>query len=176
MLFVISGPSGVGKDTIAQRVLKSLPALRLSVSWTTRDPRPGEVQDYSYHFATRDEFMAKVAEDGFLEWAEYVGNLYGTPLPPQTEDWVLVIEVQGAMQVKDRRPGAVMIFIKPPTLDVLKDRLVGRDGENSVHQNRLRTALDELALADKYDYQVVNDDLDRAVDEITDIMVKALKA
>ena len=154
-LFVISGPSGAGKGTLVTRVRERRSNLGLTVSATTRAPRKGEVDGVNYFFLTREEFDRRVANGEFVEWAEVHGNCYGT----------LVSEV------KERFPEAVLIFIKPPSLEVLRERLGGRGTETpETIELRMANAADELALADRYDDVVVNDDLDRATDELVRVL------
>ncbi len=167
-LFVISGPSGVGKGTLVSRLAEE-PGIWVSVSATTRDPRPGEVDGSDYFFMDRDAFLDKAAAKGFIEWAEYSGNCYGTPKDTVEEhleageDVILEIEVQGALQIKEQLPEARLVFVLPPSLEVLEERLRGRGTETEeVIQRRLATARLELDEKMKYDYQLVNDDLDEA--------------
>ena len=173
----MSGPGGVGKGTIVDSLLRRDPTLRLSRSWTTRDQRPGE-RDDAYVFASRAQFEAHRAAGGFLEWTEFLGNYYGTPVPDLGEgrDLVLEIEVDGAQQVKARHPESTLIFVLPPSRDEQRRRLEGRGDPEPKVQQRLRKAEEEepvgLALAD---FTVVNDDLDRTVDEMLGI-IAALRA
>ena len=176
-LFVVSGPSGAGKGTLVARVRERLPRLGLTVSATTRDPREGEVDGVNYYFLTPEEFQRRVDAGAFLEWAHVHGHCYGTLVDEvRTKlsggmSLILEIDVQGALQVKERFPEAVLIFIKPPSLEVLRERLVGRGTEtpDSI-ELRLANAQKELALAGRYDEVVVNDDLDRACDELVTIL------
>jgi len=178
-LFVISGPSGAGKGTLVARVRDRRSNLGLTVSATTRAPREGERDGVSYYFLTRDEFDRRVAAGEFVEWAEVHGNCYGT-LVSEVESklksgasLILEIDVQGALQVKKRFPDAVLIFIKPPSLDTLRQRLEGRGSETPESlELRLADAADELALADRYDDVIVNDDLDLATDELVRVLDK----
>ena len=168
----MSGPSGVGKDTIVNRVLALDPSLELSRSWTTRAPRPQET-DADYNFVTRAEFEQHVARGGFLEWAEYVGHLYGTPLPDPTsaKDLVLVIEVQGAGQILEKVPGAVMLFVAPPSMEALAERLRRRGEDEAQIARRLEVAAGEIARGHELAHHIViNDDLDRAVAEVASIL------
>lgn len=176
-LFVISGPSGAGKGTLVARVRAQLPNLGLTVSATTREPRAGEVDGKSYYFLSSEEFECLVREHAFVEWAHVHGHCYGT-LVREVEhnlaagsSLILEIDVQGALQVRERFPEAVLIFVKPPSLDALRERLVrrGTESEQSIAL-RLKNAAEELALADRYDEVVVNDDLDTAVAELKDII------
>ena len=173
-LFVISGPSGAGKGTLVTRVRERRSNLGLTVSATTRAPRKGEVDGVNYFFLTREEFDRRVANG---EFAEVHGNCYGTLVSEVTSklasgsSLILEIDVQGALQVKERFPEAVLIFIKPPSLEVLRERLVGRGTETpETIELRMANAADELALADRYDDVVVNDDLDRATDELVRVL------
>jgi guanylate kinase len=171
-IFVVSGPGGAGKNTIVDRLLARDPTLWESRSWTTRPPRPGEAED-AYTFVDRDAFVAKAENGGFLEWAEYVGNLYGTPMPepPPGCDVVLVIEVQGARQVLERVPGAVMILVVPPTRAVQEARLRHRGDPEGHVQKRLAVAEEEEMVGRELAHHVVvNDDLDRAVEEVAGIL------
>lgn len=176
-LFVISGPSGAGKGTLVSRLMEAVPDARLSISATTRKPREGEVDGVHYHFITRDEFMELVDEDGFLEWAEFAGNCYGTPRSFVEQSMakgaqvILEIEVQGAFQVREKMPDAHLVFIEPPSLEVLEERLRGRGTEDEeAVQRRLATARVELSRKMEYDIRLVNDDLERAVDELIAIV------
>ena len=176
-VFVIAAPSGTGKTTLCRRILDRDPRLTLSVSHTTRARRTGERDGEHYHFVTTEAFRALVDEQGFLEHAEYNGNLYGTsweaidaPLA-EGEDVVLEIEVQGAEQVKKRRPAAILIFLLPPTLEILEQRLRGRGTDaDDVIQRRMALVDRELDAAPLFDFAVVNDDLDRAVEEVLLVM------
>jgi guanylate kinase len=177
-LFVLSGPSGSGKSTVIARLLAAgdLP-LRLSVSVTTRTPRDRERAGIDYHFWTREQFEAEVLADGFLEWAEVFGNYYGTlleevvPYRIQGKGVILDIDVQGACKVRERCPDVVTIFLRPPSLESLEARLRDRrtESEEAVRR-RLAGARDELDRAGEYDYQVINDDLDRAVVDLRAII------
>ena len=161
--FIISGPSGVGKSTVLKELFQDRDDLYFSVSATTRPPRPGEIDGVHYHFTDVDEFRKMISEDAFLEYAEYVGNFYGTPKKfvdeamEQGKDVVLDIEVQGALQVVHKRPDVVRIFIAPPSWQALEERLV--------------RAKVELQTANTYDYFVINDTVERAVREINAIML-----
>lgn len=172
-LFVISGPSGAGKGTLVARLRAERPDLALTVSATTRGPRPGEVADVSYHYLGEDDFAARVAAGEFLEWAEVHGHSYGTlwseVLPPLDEgrSVILEIDVQGAFNVRRSYPEAVLIFVAPPSLEVLEGRLRGRGTEDERQiRTRLANAAGEMAQAERYDAVVVNDDLDEATEEL----------
>lgn len=177
LLIVFSGPSGAGKDTILKHLLEKNPNIKLSVSATTRTPRPGEVDGKDYYFVDKDQFSAMAKNGELLESAEYCGNCYGTPSKP-IEDWnssgfdvILEIEVQGASQIKSKCPDCVSIFILPPSLKVLEQRLRDRKTENEdAIQKRLAIARKELLEVNHYDYSVINDTLDSATDEIIHII------
>jgi guanylate kinase len=180
LLVVISGPSGVGKDTIIERLLELDPNLKYSVSCTTRAPRPGEVDGVNYSFVSRKQFEELVAQGHFLEHASYDGNLYGTPAAPVEaaraagQDIVLKIEVQGALQVRKRASDAIFIFIAPPTNEELARRQELRSSETRQDMTeRRRIAEKEMTYARDYDHVVVNDDLDRAVAEVLAIIRRA---
>ena len=168
-VFVITGPSGVGKGTLIERLLERIPELELSISATTREPRTGEADGREYHFLSPAEFDRRVAAGDFLEHATYSGNRYGT-LREEVErrladgrSVVLEIEVQGARQVRDAMPEAVQIFIAPPSPEVLRERLEGRGTDSpEAIEDRLRTAETELEARDEFPHVVVNDDLQRA--------------
>ena len=180
-LIVVSGPSGAGKSTVISRVMQRRHDLCFSVSATTRDPRPGEVNGVDYFFVTWDEFDRMIGEDERLEHAEYVGNCYGTPrayvAAKQREGMnvLLDIEVQGARQVRERVPEAIKIFIIPPSLQVLEQRLRGRGTETEEQiQRRLARARGEYREADFYDYVVINDNLETAANELNAIITAEL--
>ena len=176
--FIISGPSGVGKSTVLKELFKDRDDLYFSVSATTRAPRPGEVDGVHYHFTDVDHFQRLISEDAFLEYAEYVGNFYGTPKKfvdeamEQGKDVILDIEVQGALQVTSKRPEVVRIFIAPPSWKALEERLTGRGTDSAEKvQKRLVRAKVELQTAKTYDYFVINDTVERAVRELNAIML-----
>ena len=178
LLIVFSGPSGVGKGTVRQEIFSTPDhQFEYSVSMTTRPKRPGEVGGVDYFFRTREEFEDLIKKGQMLEYAEYVGNYYGTPLTYVNEtldkgiDVFLEIEVQGALQVKKKVPDGVFIFLTPPDLDELKDRLVGRgtDSEEVIRQ-RIERAKEEIALMREYDYAVVNDEVPLAAERVKRII------
>lgn len=177
LLFVLSGPSGVGKGTVCKALREVAPELVYSVSATTRAPREGEVDGVNYFFKSREEFEQMIQRNELLEWAEYVGNYYGTPADfvydtlEKGKDIILEIEVQGALQVKEKFSEAVFVFLMPPSLDELRNRIVGRGTESTeTINNRMRAAQDELALIEHYDYAVVNDNVQAACERIRAII------
>jgi guanylate kinase len=180
-VFVITGPSGVGKGTLIRGLMERLPKLELSVSATTRAPRPGEVDGTDYHFLSSEEFEQRVQEGDFVEHAEYAGRRYGTlrsELESRVEEGVpvvLEIEVQGARQVRAAMPEAVQVFIAPPSLEALRTRLIGRgtDGTEEV-ERRLAVAERELAAREEFAHVVVNDRLEDALDALVAIVATEL--
>lgn len=176
-VFVITGPSGVGKGTLIRELLESVPGLELSVSATTRGPRAGEEDGRDYHFLTREEFAERADRNDFLEHAAYSGNRYGT-LRSEVErrlaagaSVVLEIEVQGARQVRAAMPEAVLVFIAPPSAETLRERLEGRGTDTpEAIDERLRTAEIELDAQQEFKHVVVNDDLVRAAEELERIV------
>lgn len=175
-LFVISGPAGVGKGTAVQRLLEMRPDLSVSVSATTRSPRPSEVEGSSYYFLTDEQFDQLIASDGFLEWAKVHSHRYGTPRAQVEHDLtdgslILEIDPQGAFNVRDTMPRAVLIFIAPPSIDELRRRLVGRGTESAEElDRRMSDALQEMSVRDRYDEVVVNQDLDQTVEQLAAII------
>lgn len=180
MLVLYTGSSGVGKGTIMQELLKRDKNIRLSVSNTTRPPREGEIDGVHYNFVTKEQFESLIKKDGYLEYAEYCGNYYGTP-KQQVEDMLnqgydvfLEIEVCGGLQIMEKYPDVLSIFVLPPSMDTLEKRLRDRNTEDEeTILERLGQAKREIGCKDKYRYVVVNDKLDDAVDEILDILKKA---
>ncbi|MBP2097390.1 guanylate kinase [Enterococcus rivorum] len=178
LLIVLSGPSGVGKGTVRKAIFDSEDHdFQYSISMTTRQMREGEVEGVDYYFRTREEFEAMIEAGEMLEYAEYVGNYYGTPLTyvnqtlDEGKDVFLEIEVQGAQQVKDKVPDGVFIFLTPPDLVELKCRIVGRGtDEESVIEERMRVAREEIEMMALYDYAVVNDEVPLAVKRIKRII------
>ncbi len=176
-LYIFTGPSGAGKGTVLRELLAQDPGLFLSVSATTRAPREGERDGVHYYFISRPEFERKIAENAFLEYAQYVDNYYGTLEAPVDErlaagvDVILEIEVQGAMQVHEKRPDAVLVFLAPPSVEELAVRLRGRGTETEEKvRKRLETARGELAYQDRFDHTVVNDTVENAVARLREII------
>ena len=173
ILFILSGPSGVGKGTVRQRLFEQETHLKYSVSATTREKRAGEQEGIDYFYTTKEQFEAMIQNGELLEHAQYVENYYGTPrayVEEQLEkgnDVFLEIEVQGALQVKENFPEGVFIFLFPPSLEELKNRIIGRGTESDeLVRNRLKEAEKEIRMMSEYDYVVVNDDVDQAVQKI----------
>ncbi len=178
LLLVISGPSGAGKGTVCKSYIEKHPECALSVSATTRAPRPGEVEGVNYYFMSQDDFRTKISNDGFLEHAVFCDNYYGTPKDAVMEmiesgrDVILEIEVQGAMQVRSHYPEAVLIFVSPPTEQELEDRLRKRGTETEeVILSRLKRAKEELRYTEKYNYVLINDTVENAVSHLEAITV-----
>ncbi len=177
VLYIVSGPSGSGKDTILAEVLGQRPDLKLSVSSITRPMREGEKEGDKYHFISREEFETLLKNNMFLEHNVFVGNYYGTPKTPVLEclnsgrDMIVEVDVNGAAQIRAKMPEAVSIFIMPPSFEVLKKRLSGRGTESAeLVEKRLNAALEEISRAKEYDYIVVNDELDTAVEEFITLL------
>lgn len=172
-LIVLTGPSGVGKGTLLKSLMARHPELWLSVSVTTRSPRPGEIDGQDYFFINHEEFEHLLATDALLEWAEFAGNYYGTPRAQveaaiaQGRLVILEIELEGARQIAQTYPNALRLFILPPSLDELEARIRsrGKDSEAAIAR-RLQRAKDEIAAASEFDYQIVNDDLETALAQI----------
>ncbi|MEJ8777817.1 guanylate kinase [Pseudogracilibacillus sp. ICA-222130] len=177
ILFILSGPSGVGKGTVRQHLFEQETHLKYSVSATTREKRTGEQEGIDYFYTTKEQFEAMIQNGELLEHAQYVQNYYGTPrayVEEQLEkgnDVFLEIEVQGALQVKENFPEGVFIFLFPPSLEELKNRIIGRGTESDdLVRNRLKEAEKEIRLMSEYDYVVVNDDVDQAVQKVKAII------
>ena len=178
MLIVLSGPSGVGKGTVRQAIFaQDNNKFDYSVSMTTRQMRPGEVNGKDYYFVTKEEFEKEIAEGGMLEYAQYVDNYYGTPLKYVNEmldegkDVFLEIEVKGAMQVREKVPDGLFIFLTPPDLMELRQRLVNRGTDDlDVIDMRMKKAVDEIEMMQNYDYAVVNDEVEAAAEKIKTII------
>ncbi|WP_088105042.1 guanylate kinase [Halalkalibacter urbisdiaboli] len=177
LLIVLSGPAGVGKGTVCGALRRENTSIQYSVSATTRAPRDGEVNGVNYFFKTREQFETMIANDQLLEWAEYVGNYYGTPIDYVREtinngqDIILEIEVQGALKVRERFPEGIFIFLMPPSLAELRNRIVGRGTETEdVIDKRMTVARDEIEMMKRYDYVVENDQVHLAVERIKAIV------
>ena len=178
MLIVFSGPSGVGKGTVRKKVFEKIgDKLYYSISMTTRAMREGETNAVEYYFVSKDKFMSELEVGNVLEYNEYVGNFYGTPKDiifekiNQGIDVVLEIDVNGARQIKEKVPNCLSIFVAPPSFEALKERLIGRNTDSDeIIQKRLNAAKKEIALADLYDYIVINDSVDDAANEVASII------
>lgn len=176
-LVVFTGPSGVGKGTLLRALLRRHPDLCLSTSATTRAPRPGEVNGEDYYFVSRNEFQQMIAQGDLLEWAEFAGNYYGTPRQPvmeqiQAGQWIILeIELEGARQIRNSFPNALQLFILPPSLAELEQRIRGRgqDPEDAI-QKRLQRAQTEIEAAPEFDAQIVNDDFQLALDQLEHLL------
>lgn len=176
-LIVLSGPSGAGKGTICKALLEKA-EFWLSVSATTRNPRAGEIEGKNYYFLTKDEFEDKIKQDDFLEYAQVYGNYYGTPKSSVLEaiesgkDVILEIDIQGALKVKETYPGGIFVFILPPSMEELKNRIILRGSETPESlMTRFKSAYQEINYVSKYNYAVVNDTVDEAVRKIQAILV-----
>ena len=176
LLIVISGPSGAGKGTICKALLEKIDDLFISVSATTRSPREGEVDGVNYHFLTKEDFISKVERNDFLEYAEVHGNMYGTPkfkveeMLEQGKNVILEIDIQGALKVKENFSEGVFIFILPPSMEELKQRIIKRGSETQESlMTRFKNAYQEINYVSKYNYAVVNDEVDTAVEKIEGI-------
>ncbi len=178
VLYIISAPSGAGKTTLCKEIIDIFPHLRHSVSYTTRQPRLGEVHGKDYYFISQDEFRRMVMDDEFAEWAEVHGNCYGTSIRTLEEcraagiDLILDIDIQGARQLKKRYDGGVYIFILPPSYEELRRRLNGRSSDSDdVISRRINAAAGEIRESRWYDYIIVNDQFSRAVEELKSVMI-----
>lgn len=178
LLIILSGPSGVGKGTVCGALRKQDTDILYSISATTRSPREGERDGVNYFFKTQDQFIEMLKNDRLLEWAEYVGNYYGTPIDyvektlREGKDIILEIEVQGALKVREKFQEGVFIFLMPPSLAELRKRIVNRGTETEdLINNRMTVAKDEIDMMDKYDYVVENDEVQLAVERIKAIVI-----
>ncbi|MDO4608530.1 MAG: guanylate kinase [Clostridia bacterium] len=176
-VYIISGPSGSGKDTVLKEIFKVMPEIKFSISSITRDMRSGEVEGEKYNFITRERFEQMLADDELLEHNLFLGNYYGTPKAPvincveNGQDIFIEVDVNGAAQIRQKMPDAVSVFIMPPSLEVLKARLCGRGTDSDeIIEKRLNEALREISRAPEYDYVVVNDNLQTAINNIVSIM------
>ena len=178
LLYIVSAPSGTGKTTLLKRVMAFFPDMRFSISYTTRPPRPGERNGEDYHFISPAQFQQMVEEGTFAEWAEVLGNRYGTPFDSIREirsqgiDLILDIDSQGARHIKDRFDGGVFIFILPPSVEALKQRLKARGvDEDEIIQFRVAKAREEMKQAAWYNYVIVNDSVDLAAEQLKSIII-----
>lgn len=176
-VFIVSGPSGSGKDTLLAELFKKCPEIGFSISSITRDMRVGEKQGEKYNFISREAFEKMIADDDLLEYNVFVGNYYGTPKAPVIQavengrDYIIEVDVNGAAQIRKKLPEAMSIFIMPPSFEELKRRLSGRGTESAeVIEARMKSALGEIERATEYDYIVVNDDIATAVDDIISVI------
>ncbi len=177
-LYILSGPSGSGKDTVLKQVLSLHPEIMLSISSITRDMREGEIEGEKYHFISREEFEQLIKDDMLLEYNVFVGNYYGTPKAPvqkaisEGTDVILEIDVNGAEQIKKKMPEAVSIFIMPPSVEELRRRLSGRGTDSQeVIEKRMKSALTEIKRAINYDYIVVNDVIEKAAEDVISVIL-----
>lgn len=177
ILIVVSGFSGAGKGTLMKEIMKQYDNYALSISATTRSPREGEMDGREYFFRTVDEFEKMIAQDELIEYAKYVDNYYGTPRAyveqklEEGKDVILEIEIQGALKVKEKFPETLLLFVTPPTVEILRNRLIGRGTETmEVIESRMKRAIEESEGMDKYDYLVINDDLQECVEEMHHII------
>lgn len=176
-LFIVCGPSGVGKGTVCKELLKNKPEIGLSISATTRERRKGEVEGVNYYFIKKSKFEEMIENDEFLEYAQVYDNFYGTPQKYVLEelnkgkDIILEIDPQGAMQVKEKFPEGIFIFLLPPSMQELKNRITtrGRDSEDNI-KRRLKCAYDEIDFIKEYDYYIINDELPKAVNSLISII------
>ena len=177
ILIVVSGFSGAGKGTLMKEIMKQYDNYALSISATTRKPREGEVDGREYFFRSVDEFEKMIAQDELIEYAKYVDNYYGTPRAyveqklEEGKDVILEIEIQGALKVKEKFPETLLLFVTPPNVEILRNRLIGRGTETmEVIESRMKRAIEESEGMDKYDYLVINDDLQECVEEMHHII------
>lgn len=176
-VFIVAGPSGSGKDTLFKELFKRKPEIKFSISSITRPMRVGEVEGEKYNFITREKFLNMLENDELLEYNEYIGNYYGTPKAPviaaieKGQDILIEVDVNGAKEICQKLPEAITVFIMPPSYKELKRRLSGRGTETQdLIDKRMKEALNEIARATEFDYIVVNDDINTAVDDIIEVM------
>lgn len=176
-IFVLTGPSGVGKGTVVEQVLKKVDNIYLSVSATTREKREGEKEGVNYFYKSKDEFKKMIGQDEFLEWAEFAGSYYGSPKFPVnnylscSKDVLLEIEIQGAKKVKEKAPESILIFLAPPSFEALEERLIKRQTESIEKVKiRLKKAKDEMKEVKLFHYIVINDKLNEAIDNVVSII------
>jgi guanylate kinase len=177
-LFVVSAPSGAGKTTLCRKICETMPGVKHSVSYTTRLPRPGEIADIHYTFVDEEEFRSMIASGEFVEWAEVHGNFYGTSkkriekIINEGQDVILDIDVQGAKQIKEYFTDSVLVFVLPPSMEELEKRLFDRMSDSKeVIEKRLKRAREEIQEYKNYDYVIVNNTLDKALNELASIIV-----
>lgn len=174
---IVSAPSGAGKTSISREILRMFPDIHFSVSYTTRPPRPGEVNGKDYHFISEEEFRQRIVREEFVEWVENYGQLYGTSKKTMDlflergDDLILDIEPRGAKAIREHYPHGVFVFILPPSISELKSRLLKRGESAAVMERRLKKSLDEIREAHTYDYIIFNDKLDAAVDQFRAIYI-----
>lgn len=177
LVFIITGPSGVGKSTIIKLLLNSLPDVRFSVSYTTRPPRPNEENGVDYYFVGREEFESMIKKDKFLEWAEVHDFLYGTSFTEveksfgEGKDLILDVDIQGANAIKRKITDAVTVFVLPPSWEALKERLSFRENNKEVTEKRLKRSKEELREWKSFDYVIINDNLKKAVTELSSVIL-----
>ncbi len=177
VLMIMSAPSGTGKTSISREILRMFPEVRFSVSYTTRPPRPGEVNGNDYHFISEEAFRERIAQGEFVEWVENYGQLYGTSKKAMDvflekgDDLILDIEPRGAKAIREHYPYGVFVFILPPSLSELKSRLLKRGENTAVMECRLKTSLDEIREARWYDYIIFNEKLDEAIEQFRAIYI-----
>lgn len=177
LVFIITGPSGVGKSTLIKLLLNSLPDIHFSVSYTTRPPRPNEENGVDYYFVNNEEFQSMIKKDKFLEWAEVHGFFYGTSLSEvekafrEGKDLILDVDIQGASSIKRKMTDAVTVFVLPPSWEALKERLSFRENNDEIVERRLKRAKEEIKEWKNFEYIIINDNLKKAVTELSSIIL-----